>query len=331
MIRKSLIYLTLQYTILLLGLFFVFNASIYIYMVHTFDTDYNQTVYSAGERYKTNSKIAADNGAEEATDAGIARLRSALIISYCGLIVLVPFISYILARRSLKPVIQSYNAQRQFVDNASHELRTPLSRVQGELELALNIKRSPKEYRNAINISLLELENIGTLISNLLLLARGTSKEIEGSLHDVEIQKAINKALEAVSITYSSSMPEVVNKVRRRPIIVTAMPTLLEQALINILDNSVKSTDISGKIVIDAAVDSQRVTLRISDNGKGMTKHEIEHAFDRLWRADSKSDTGQGLGLPFAKQVIEAHRGSALILPNKNRGIIFEIILPLSI
>ena len=331
MIRRTLIFLTIQYSILLLGLFAIFSSSVYVYMVHTFDTDYNQTVSEDAHKYKANSAAAEKQGAEETTDAGIARLRKSLIIGYGSLVVVVPFISYGLARRNLKPIIRSYNAQQQFVDNASHELRTPLSRIQGELELALSTKRSVSDYQKAIGTSLKETEGMVKMISNLLLLARGTSKEVAGSLQDVKLQAYVSSAIESLHTTYANSTPRIVNRMRRKPIIITIMPELFEHALINILDNSVKFTPTTGIITINAKIDASNVVFSIADNGRGMNSDEMEHAFDRFWRAqDSQSVIGHGLGLPFAKQVIEAHHGEVSIEANRGQGIIVTITLPVS-
>lgn len=330
MIRRSLFFLTIQYSVLLLGLFAIFSGAIYVYMVHTFDTDYNHEVKDDQRGYKVSSLEAEKRGAEDATDAGIARLRNSLAISYAGLVVVIPLISYGLAKRSLKPVVNSYNAQQQFVDNASHELRTPLSIIQGELELALASKRNLSQYKKAIGTSLAETETLIKMVSNLLLLARGSSKEVAGSLGDVRLQTSVKKAFDSIRNTYADSTPKIVNKIRRRPIIITAVPELFEQALINILDNSVKFTPTSGYITIDAKVDDKKAVITITDNGKGMDKEEVRHAFDRFWRAkDTQSVIGHGLGLPFAKQVIEVHRGTVSVSSNTNKGSVFKITMPI--
>lgn len=319
MFKRTLFTLTLQYSLLLLLIFTLFSGGIYEYMDHTFGDDYRQnTLYEQqGSRAE---------GAAEAADAGLDRLKYTLIGSYVLLIVILPGVSYILARRAMKPVQKSFEEQQRFVDDASHELRTPLSVLQGELELVLNKERQPADYQRAITASLQEVERLNTLVSGLLMIARGSHAELLASSEPLELEPILQASVERCQASYadkhltfaidgsSSSMQGV------RP--------LVEQAVYNLMDNAAKFSKPDGHVDVTLSNSGQYISITIADNGDGMTSEQITHAFDRFWRADSsRAIKGFGLGLPLVQQIALLHKGSVELQHNKAGGITAVLLL----
>lgn len=105
----------------------------------------------------------------------------------------------------------------------------------------------------------------------------------------------------------------------------------LHQALLNIVDNSVKYTNIGGDILIRLVKQGNDVVLRLSDTGVGISEEHLPHIFDRFFRADqarSKDIQGNGLGLSIVKWIIEAHQGIITAESTIGKGTMITIILP---
>ena len=104
---------------------------------------------------------------------------------------------------------------------------------------------------------------------------------------------------------------------------------LLEQALINILHNSLSHTSSESEIVIEGMQQSYNYILSISDNGNGFNEEALIKLFDKFYRIPGTKTGGTGLGLSIAKGFIEAHGGTITAANKKNGGAVFTIILPI--
>lgn len=306
MFNKAALRLTLQYTLILVVVIFIFSFSIYTYMGRTFGVEYVDA-YQIGH-----ADLAQPSDVREVADAGLGRLKNGLILFDGGILVLIPFLSYVMALRALRPLRESYEQQEAFTDNASHELRTPLAVIQGELELALQRPRSAKEYKEAIELSLSQTRTLVSLSNQLLLLSRGDSYNVRNDFKQINLSKVIEATLHGLNLSneqkkrISTSVPKEMN--------VYGSPALLQQAVGNILSNAIKFTSEADGITITATPAGEMIKLAIKDTGKGMTKQEITHAFDRFWRAEhSRSTEGHGLGLSIVKQIAKLHDGKVEI------------------
>jgi signal transduction histidine kinase len=314
MFKRTLWVLTLQYSILLLLLFTIFSGGIYKYMDYSFGGDYRKPEANASQ------------GAAEVADAGLDRLRNALLISYGVLVVLLPGLSYALAKRALIPVEKSFEEQQRFVDDASHELRTPLSILQGELELALMKSRSAAVYRKAIQTSLDEVEQLTALVNNLLLMARGDRKQFEQLMARVDLNQVIQANVTAVQSQYATAKLNF--KLDLGATEIEGIESLISQAIYNVLDNAAKFSPMHGTIKVTSRQDADTAMITISDNGIGMTKQQAAQAFNRFWRADSsRSIKGFGLGLALVRQIVSFHNGQVHIdsAPHKRTSVNIQL------
>ena len=108
-------------------------------------------------------------------------------------------------------------------------------------------------------------------------------------------------------------------------------PQWLELVLINLLDNAIKYTSPGGTISIHAMATSTVVFIEITDSGQGIPAEAIPHIFERFYRADpsrSRQIGGAGLGLSFAKWIVEEHGGTIHVDSELDRGSTFTIRLP---
>lgn len=311
-VRRTVLRLTLAYTAIQLTLYGVVALGVYAFVTGTFDYD---TVRGDG--------IAAVTGVE----AGFAHLRTGLFLCFGALALVVPFLSYAMARRALRPLQTSYQAQQRFVDDASHEFRTPLSILQAEMELALTRPRSAAEYVHVLEGALGEVSSLTTLTADLLLLARGSSTDLADAFEVVSLAAVARSAVVRHGRPDLDQPPVSIDL--RAEALVMGSRELLTRAVGNLIDNALRHTPATGAVVVVVTGDAGIATVRVEDSGTGMTPAAKKHAFDRFWRTDEeRSRPGHGLGLALVQQITTAHGGRAAILDTPGGGTTVSLSLP---
>lgn len=238
------------------------------------------------------------------------------------------FASLFLARLSVKPLLESMQKQKAFVENASHELRTPLAVLQNRLE---TLFRKPEatimESSESIASSLDEVRNMKLLTTNLLNIARRDDglkpemEEIEPSFFDQTFSNFEIIAEENGKLFQGD------NQVDR---VICSDRTLLKQLMTILYDNALKYTDEDGEIQFEVQLKDKNLLLRLLDNGPGIRDEDKKRIFDRFYRVDkarTRQKGGFGLGLSLAKQIVEAFKGTIQVKDNKPKGTIFEVKL----
>ncbi|MDP9188997.1 MAG: HAMP domain-containing histidine kinase [Actinomycetota bacterium] len=221
-----------------------------------------------------------------------------------------------------------------FVLTVSHELRTPVTVVKGFAEM-LTAQReglNAPQYEAASVIS----ESAGqlqTMINDLLDLARSDA----GKLRIDSVATAVDPLAQRVGRQMRPSFERRGQKltvsVEKDLPDVDADGDRISQVLANLLTNANKYTQEGGEVRLTASQVGEQVEFRVSDNGPGLDEEELEHVFDRFWRAQSgetQAVGGTGLGLAIASSLVELHGGaiSAESLPGK--GATFRFVLPIA-
>ncbi|MDB5720773.1 MAG: sensor histidine kinase, partial [Alphaproteobacteria bacterium] len=102
----------------------------------------------------------------------------------------------------------------------------------------------------------------------------------------------------------------------------------LRQSLDNLLKNAFAYTEEGGRVLLHAGGDRKRAELHVSDNGRGISRAEQARVFDRFHRSEGGGDSALGLGLPLAKQFVEAHGGTIELLSKVGQGTTVTVRLP---
>ncbi|AKG74123.1 HAMP domain-containing sensor histidine kinase [Salinicoccus halodurans] len=206
---------------------------------------------------------------------------------------------------------ESYNQQKQFVEDASHELRTPLQIIQGHLKLISRWgKHKPEVLDESLNISIDELKRINKLVEELLLLTKndGKTNDTRDEIDiNAEIRSRVN-SMQKVHPDYTFSLD-----LDSSPIHFTINSYHLEQMLIIFLDNAIKYDTENKHIIVTSEKKEDYFDISILDHGIGIPKDEIEAIFNRFYRVDksrSRQQGGNGLGLSIAKKLIENYKGN---------------------
>jgi two-component system sensor histidine kinase MprB len=199
---------------------------------------------------------------------------------------------------------ESSRAQRQLVADASHELRTPLTSLRTNIEVLASERALPAGERERLLADVVDqLGEMTTLISELIELARGAQHV--GEPEEVRLDLVTADAVERTrrnrpAVTFTTDLAESV---------VEGVPSTIERAIANLLDNAAKWSPRGGEV--EVAVRDGEVTVR--DHGPGIDEEDLPYVFDRFYRARSaRGLPGSGLGLAIVRQVAETHGGSVV-------------------
>ncbi len=222
---------------------------------------------------------------------------------------------------------------KDFAANVSHELKTPLTTIKGFIETLQEMIASneSKESENFLKIIEKNVNRMIELINDLLALSkleRMQGKDIifENQNMATLIQGAVNlchKSIKAKNITIDIDCPG--------DIMARVDPILMEQAMINLVDNSVKYSHENRSITIKVSKTDKILEIVINDNGWGIDKEHLSKIFNRFYRVDrarSRHEGGTGLGLAIVKHIIQYHHGKIDVQSQKNIGSSFKIHIP---
>ena len=223
----------------------------------------------------------------------------------------------------LRALGASRRQQTQLISDAGHELRTPLTSLRTNIEVLMRRPDLPAHDRAELMADVQgQLQELTTLVGDVVELARQeeqNSEPIEVRL-DTIVERAVERARRRA--------PAVDFDVHLTAGSVRAQPTLLERAVLNVLDNAVKWSPPGGTV----SVWLQRGacwTLDVRDEGPGISPSDLPKVFDRFYRAQAaRSQPGSGLGLAIVQQVVTSHGGSVSASSPPQGGTAIHIELP---
>ncbi|COD91922.1 HAMP domain-containing sensor histidine kinase [Staphylococcus warneri] len=223
---------------------------------------------------------------------------------------------------------ETFNQQRQFVEDASHELRTPLQIIQGHLNLIQRWgKKDPAVLEESLNISLEEMNRITKLVEELLLLTKDNVKsgQLEKELVDInsEILSRV-KSLKQLHPDYTFDV-----ELDEKPLKLKMNRHQFEQLILIFIDNAMKYDTENKLIQIKTQLKNKQISIEITDHGLGIPKQDLEFIFDRFYRVDksrARSQGGNGLGLSIADKIVQLSGGFIHVESEVDQYTTFKII-----
>jgi len=218
-----------------------------------------------------------------------------------------------------------------FVSTVSHDLRSPLTAILGYVELIDRAGPVTEQQREFIRRIQFSVNNITTLINDLLDLGRieagfDARKEIVPLpaiiAYTIEgLRSRIEEKNHQVTVAVPSDLPPVLGN-----------PVRLRQLMGNLINNAIKYTPPNGKIVVEARAEEGQLILRVVDNGPGIPPADQPYIFDKFYRASNvpADIPGTGLGLAIVKSIVENHQGRIWVDSTVGQGSTFTVVLPIA-
>ena len=217
--------------------------------------------------------------------------------------------SYLLSGVVTRPVGAAWAQQEQFLSDASHELKTPLTVILSSAEL-LNQSALPEQAVYIDNIRE-ESRRMKLLVEDMLTLSRAqrSAGALPEQMADLS-EAAMTAALRFEPVAFEAGKRLEYDIAPSLP--VRGDGAKLGQALAALLDNAVKYSAGGTDIRLTAEKQGRFAVVTVADSGPDIPADKLPHIFDRFYRADEARTDGDsfGLGLPIAKAIIDAHRGT---------------------
>ena len=237
-----------------------------------------------------------------------------------------------LANRALAPARLAWAHQQRFIGDAAHELRTPLTLLRADAEVLLR----SREHLAAEDAALLEdivaeTNHMATLASNLLTLARldnGSSHQEHEVINLADVALAGARRIQALADQAEISIQVESNDTA----LVIGDPTLLEQAVLALLDNAIKYNRRGGHVTVRTATKQGHALLEVCDTGIGIAAEHLLHLGERFYRVDkarSREAGGTGLGLSIARSIAVDLGGTLTLTSIPEQGTTVTLTLPL--
>jgi signal transduction histidine kinase len=188
--------------------------------------------------------------------------------------------------------------------------------------------REEGEYRDALNVVGSQARSLGRLVQDMLVLARADAGGYPLRSVDVYLDELVADCQRAVAALAGERRVTV----RVQPLAETPCrgdEDLLRQLVLNVVQNAVYHSPAGASVEIGLQRSAARVTLRVSNTGPGIPPADHERIFRRFVQLDpSRRSEGAGLGLPIARWIAEAHRGSLVLERSDAQLTTFCITLP---
>jgi len=223
--------------------------------------------------------------------------------------------------RSMGALDESVHAQRQLVADASHELRTPVTSIRTNIEILQHQGRlmDPVEQSRLLGEVVEQIEELTDLVNDLIDLARGDEPygETEDVRLDLLVEEVVSRARRAAPLSLL--------RMELEPTILAAVPSRLERAVRNLVDNAVKYSPPGEPVEISLADG----LLSVRDHGPGISEEDRPHVFDRFYRgAEARGRPGSGLGLAIVRQVAAQLGGTVTAGAAPGGGTLMRLSLP---
>jgi len=208
--------------------------------------------------------------------------------------------------------------RRQLLADISHELRTPTTAIRGEAEVTLRGRDRPQaEYREALQRIVETSRQLGSVIDDLLAMARSDMETLSLVRRPVDLVGPLREALsQATALAAGNQVTIRCRPIEPGTLRVSGDAQRLCQLILLLLDNAVRYSHMGGEVSVDwtrPADDPEVVELTVTDQGIGVPPDELPQVFNRHFRgaaARLHRAAGSGLGLPIARALAAAHDGS---------------------
>lgn len=250
------------------------------------------------------------------------------IVLGIGALIIFALVLILVSGKAIKPIVDTYRKQQEFITNAGHELKTPLAVISANTEMEEMLGDS-SEWNESTKEQVAKLTK---LIDRLISLARaGETGEI--TLSKVNFSQIVEdttqdfkSVMKKNNFTYQVSVREGIN--------VIAEKHSLSEVVNILLDNARKYCDPDGKIKVSLSKStlSKNAILRVSNTFKEGKNVDYSHFFDRFYREDESHNSkkgGFGIGLSMARELVEAFRGR-ISVSHKGEDIVFTVVLKIA-
>lgn len=229
------------------------------------------------------------------------------------------------SRRTVGPLAEALERQRQFVTDASHELRTPLARAYLRAQVLSSAAGLPDDQRDGLDALVRSIRGLSDVVDDLLLSAQ-LNRESGG--RPVDLGVVAESAVDGESERAAERRIALTVEVLDGPLVVSGVETALRRAVDELLANAVRHTPEGGRISVRAGSRGGFVELEVADTGEGFEPVDAGRLFDRF--RHGQGEKRFGLGLALVREIVAGHGGEVEAVGHPGRGARFTLRLPVA-
>jgi heavy metal sensor kinase len=218
---------------------------------------------------------------------------------------------------------------KEMSDNIAHDLKSPITRIRGIAEVSLTAGSSLTDYESMAASTIEECDRLLEMINTMLMISKTEAGVDQLDCRKMDIAGLVRDACDLFQSPAEDKGLKLVCNTPEKFSMHGDM-RLIQRMIANLLDNAIKYTPSNGSIHVGThSIDNQSFQISVKDTGIGISQQDLPHIFERFYRCDpSRSQTGTGLGLSFARAVARAHNGDITVTSEPGNGSIFIVILP---
>lgn len=213
-------------------------------------------------------------------------------------------------------------------DNIAHDLKSPITRIRGFAELSLTQNENMDNYRSMAASTIEESDQMLDMINTMLVISRIQAGAEDFNFKETNLSDMVTGVFD-LFLPVAEDKGLIIKSDVQTDIIGVVDRKMFQRVLSNLLDNAIKFTPHSGRILVTATIENNQAVITIKDNGPGIHPDLHEKIFERFYRAESsRTSSGTGLGLSLARTIVRRHKGDILVSSCADQGAEFTITLP---
>ena len=266
-----------------------------------------------------------------ADNSGIySSLRNTLLLNFglfIGSMGVIFLISLVLSGFAVKPVKTAWEQQKQFIADASHELKTPLTVILANNNIMMSHgENTVKDEKQWLDSTEEEAQHMKKLIDQMLFLAKSDAGETNVEISDVDFSEIVEGAsLNFEPVAFEKNV--MIDSQIESGITLHGNATQLNQLTHILIDNAVKYSAEDSTVTIKLLKKGDNVEFSVNNKGSVIAQDDLEHIFDRFYRAEkSRTTKGYGLGLSIAQKIVQSMNGKLTAESNEQDGTTFTAV-----
>ncbi|MCH7841061.1 MAG: hypothetical protein IID38_12615 [Planctomycetes bacterium] len=237
--------------------------------------------------------------------------------------------------RDVSQQLRAERAREEFVSQVTHELRTPLTNIRAYAEtLSSGMFDDPKVITECYNVITKETRRLSRLIEDILSVSQLEVGTIELAVDTVDLKTLLGEAVRDVrKLADDKNLDlQLILPAKLEPI--SGDRDKLAVVVNNLLGNAIKYTPSEGNVIVGCQLTNDAVVLTFKDNGIGIDKADHARVFEKFQRGNDpavQNETGTGIGLYTAREIVRRHGGDISLISEKGQGSTFLVRIPRSV